>query len=96
MKVLNLIGRTVSIDTDKLSKGLCDLHNEDEEMKAALAFGMLDAKLCDIFETNLTESIKKQFSSVTNQLFKDEIKTFTNECIREIEKGVYSYAKMIV
>lgn len=31
MKTIELLGKTVTVDTDKLSQGLCELHNEDEE-----------------------------------------------------------------
>jgi hypothetical protein len=96
MKTLEIASRRVSIDTDKLSKGLCDLHASNDEMKAVLAFGMLDAKLCEMFEEQLSSSIRKQFSEIANDLFKTRIESFIKECVNDIEKGVYRYADFMV
>ena len=96
MKTLQVLGRTVSIDITKLSKGLCAMHEEDEEMKTILAFGMLDAKLCELFEKQLSEAIKKQFSDIANELFKERITVFIKDCNHEVTKGVYSFATMVV
>lgn len=96
MKTLEVSGKTIKIDTEKLSKGLCDLHNQNKDMKTMLAFGMLDAKLCEMFKKNLSQSIKGQYSDLSNELFEQRINTFINECVNEIERGVYSYAKMVV
>lgn len=96
MKVLELLSRKVSVDTDKLSKGLCELHNEDEDKKAVLAFGMLDFELCEMMDKGIKERVMKEFDSITNDLFKSRIDDFIKECQNEVAKGVYKYAKMIV
>jgi hypothetical protein len=36
MKSCSLLGRTVTIDTDKLSAGLCKLHEQDEDKSGLL------------------------------------------------------------
>ena len=95
MKELTILGKTVKIDIDQLSKGLCDLHNEDEDKKAVLFFGMLDAKLCEIMEKGVKKAIIKQFSPETYDLFKSRIDQFAKDCNNEITKGVYRYAKII-
>jgi hypothetical protein len=95
MKELILLSKSVKVETDKLSKGLCAMHEEDEEKRAVLAFGMLDAKLCEIFSENLSKSIKAQFSEVTNMIYEDEIKAFVKEVNNEVTKGVYRYIKII-
>jgi hypothetical protein len=94
--ILNISGRTVTINIEALSKGLHDLHAEDEDKKAVLAFGMLDHGLCELMETNLAQSIKKEFSPEANELFKERIETFISDVNSEIAKGVYQHAKMIV
>ena len=96
MKTLNIAGKTVSIDIKKLSKGLCGLHNQDEDMKLILSFGMLDAKLCDMFEKQLNQAIKAEFSELNNILFEARINDFIKDCNNEIAKGVYSFATMVV
>ena len=96
IKEITLFKRRVQIDIDKLSKGLCAMHEEDEGMKTRLAFGMLDFNLCQTFEQELTASIKAQFSSLTNELCKEEIEAFIKLVNKEATKGVYRYAKMIV
>lgn len=96
MKKIEILGRSVSIDTDQLSKGLCELHNEDENKKAVLAFGMLDFQLCEMFNKMVEEAIIKEFSTVAYTYFKKEIDTFIKDCQNEINKGVYKYAKLIV
>jgi len=95
MKELIILGRSVKVDVDKLSKGLCELHEEDEDKKAVLAFGMLDAQLCEIMEKQLKESIIKEFSPEAYDLFKLRIDQFASDCNNEVAKGVYRYAKMI-
>lgn len=90
------MGRKVEIDTDALSKGLCDLHNQDEDKRTILAFGMLDNALCEMMRKHLKAKVKEQFSSVVNQMWDEEIDTFCADCSNEIEKGVYGYAKMVV
>ena len=96
MKTLKILDRTVSVDIEKLSKGLYEMHKEDENKEAVLSFGMLDFKLCELMELNLNKAIKKQFDEHTNDLFKTRIKQFSKDCSNEITKGVYKYAKMIV
>lgn len=96
MTKLQINGRTVTIDTKKLSKGLCDLHNECENKKTMLAFGMLDAKLIELFEQSFAKSVKAEFSDFTNDLFKDKIKNFIKDTSNEITKGIYQYATMVV
>jgi len=99
MKELKILERSVSIDTDKLSKGLCEMHNENPDMKLMLSFGMLDAKLCEIFDQQLAEQVKAKFSEHANDLFKDRIdriKAFIDDCNNEIGKGVYRYAELVV
>ncbi len=96
MKVLELLGEKVSVDTDKLSRGLCELHNEDEDKKAVLAFGMLDFELCEMMDKGIKERVIKEFDSITNELFKGRIDDFIKDCQNEVGKGVYKYAKMIV
>jgi hypothetical protein len=96
MKSLTILGRTVTIDTDKLSAGLCKLHEQDENKKAVLAFGMLDFKLCEMFDNILKESVLKQFSELAYLLSEDEINDFIKDCQNEVGKGVYKYATLIV
>ena len=96
MKELILLSKRVTIDTDKLSKGLCEMHEEDEEKRAVLAFGMLDHKLCEIFKTSLSKSIKKQFDKETNVIFENQINRFIEEVNNEVTKGIYRYIKIIL
>ena len=96
MKVLELLSRKVSVDTEKLSKGLCELHNEDEDKKAVLAFGMLDFGLCEMMDKGIKERIIKEFDTITNELFKGRIDDFIKDCQNEVARGVYKYAKMVV
>ncbi len=96
MKVIKVMNRTVSLDTDQLSKGLCDLHNEDPDKRAVLAFGMLDFKLCEVFDKAVKERIIEEFGTLAYTYFKDEIDAFIKDCQNEINKGVYKYAKMVV
>lgn len=96
MKEIEVSGRSVKIDIEKLSQGLCEMHNEDENIKARLAFGMLDLKLCELMNDMLKERVLKQFSTEAYDLHKLEIDTFIKEASAEISKGVYKYAKMIV
>ena len=96
MNKLTIRGKTVTVDMDALSKGLCEMHNEDEEKRTILAFGMLDAKLIEIFERNFSKKIKAQFSEGANVLYQEEIESFIKRCSNEIEKGIYKYAKIVV
>lgn len=96
MKTLEVLGRTVSINIEALSKGLCELHNSDPDMKAVLAFGMLDHGLCEMMETEIAKKVKAQYSPEANELFADRINGFIKECNNEIAKGVYKYAAMVV
>ncbi len=96
MKVLEVAGRRVTINIDLLSRGLCDMHNQYEEKKLVLAFGMLDAQLIEIFERNMTKMVKDEFTPEANELFKDRIEAFINDVNNEIAKGVYKYATMVV
>ena len=96
MKELVIASRRVTIETEKLSKGLADLHAEDPERAAALAFGMLDGQIIEHFEKNFEKSVKKQFSEVVNIMWEDEINAFIKTCREEITTGIYSHAKMIV
>lgn len=96
MKVFELLGRKVSVDTEKLSKGLCDLHNEDEGKKAGLAIGMLDFELCELMNKGIKNRIIKEFDTETNELFKGTINDFIKDCQNEVSKGVYRYAEMVV
>jgi hypothetical protein len=95
-EILEINGRMATVDIEKLSKGLYDLHCEDEDRKAVLCFGMLDAKLCEIMETQLKDKIFEQFSLGTQALFKIKIENFCNKCFNEICKGVYNCAKNIM
>lgn len=96
MKVLELLGKTVSVDTDKLSKGLCELHNDDDYKKAVLAFGMLDFELCEMMDKGISKKVKNEFDSITNDLFKSRIDDFIKDCQNEVAKEVYKYVKMVV
>ena len=96
MKVLELLSRKVLVDTEKLSKGLCELHNDDEDKKAALAFGMLDFELCEMMDKGINERVKREFDSITNDIFKSRIDDFIKDCQNEVARGVYKYAKMVV
>jgi hypothetical protein len=96
MKTFELLDKTISIDTEKLSKGLCELHNENKETKSVLAFGMLDSDLCEIFSSNLKSKLIKQFEPFVYDLFKNRINDFINECENEILNGVYKYATLVV
>lgn len=95
MMELKILSRCVKVDTEKLSKGLCKMHEEDEDKRAVLAFGMLDAKLCEIFAENLSKSIKAEFSDVANMIYKDEIKAFIKEVNNAVTKGIYKHIKII-
>lgn len=95
MKIFELLGKTVSIDTDKLSRCLSELHNEHEDKKTVLAFGMLDFKLCELMEKEIKKSIIKQFDDFTYELFKSRIDDFIKEVQKEVFSGVYKYSKMI-
>ena len=96
MKTLEILGKKVTIDTEKLSEGLCDLHNQDEGKRTMLAFGMLDHGLCEMFDKILMEKVRSQYSSDAVELFGGRIDKFVTECSNEIQKGVYQYAKMVV
>jgi len=96
MKTIELLGKTVSVDTERLSKGLCELHNEDEDKKAVLAFGMLDFELCEMMDKGISKKVKNEFDSITNDLFKSRIDDFIKDCQNEVARGVYKFAKMVV
>jgi hypothetical protein len=96
MKTFELLGKTVTIDTEKLSKGLHDLHAEDDNKATILAYGMLDAQLCELMEKGLKEAIIGQFEPITYDLFKLRIDEFIRDTTNEVINGVYKYAKMIV
>lgn len=95
-KVLEILGRTVEVDVAEMGKGLCKMHESDPDMKAVLAFGMLDAGLCELMRGMLRERVLGQFSEHVKDLFPDKIEAFVKECAGEIEKGVYKYAKLMV
>lgn len=80
MKTIELLGKTVSVDTEKLIKGLWVLHNEDEEKRAILAFGMLDFELCEMMDKGISKKVKNEFDSITNDLFKSRIDDFIKDC----------------
>lgn len=96
MNKLTIRGKTVTVDMDALSKGLCGLHEQNENTKTILAFGMLDARIIKSFEDNFSEGIKSQFSEGANVLYQEEIESFIKRCSNEITKGIYKYAKMVV
>lgn len=96
MKTFELLGRSIKVDTDQLSRGLCELHNEDEDKKAVLSFGMLDFELCEIMETGIKQRIKNEFQAADYEIFKNIIDPFIKDCQNEVTKGVYKYAKLIV
>ena len=96
MKTLILNGKIVTVDTDKISKGLCKIHEEDKHKKTALAFGMLDNDLCKIFTQGISEGIKKEFDETTNDLFKNRIQDFIKEVENEVLTGIYKHIKIII
>src|SRR5690606_2636349 len=96
MKTLEITGRIVRLDTEKLSIGLLEMHEEDKNKKAILAFGMLDAKIMQAFEYNLKQSVYSQFSKEAQELFKSKIDSYLKDCIKEISIGIYQRAKMVV
>jgi hypothetical protein len=93
---LILLKRRATIDTEALAKGLSEMHEENPDLKAIWAFGMLDHDLCEMFEKSLFESINNSFSSVIQMAFDNEIKKFSKDCFAEISKRAYSYAKNMV
>lgn len=95
MKTFELLGKKLSINTEQLSEGLFKLHEEDEDKKAVLFFGMLDAKLCELMEKGIKEKIIKQFEKETYFLFQPRIDAFIKEVQNEVTRGVYRYASII-
>lgn len=96
MKEIKLLSRKVSVDTEKLAKGLAELHKQNTETHLALQFGMLNAPLMEMFKEKIETSINKEFSEVAKMLYQDEIKAFINDCVEEIQKRVYHYADLKV
>ena len=96
METLTLEGKTVSIDTENLSKGLCKIHNDIPAKKAALSIGMLDAELCEYMLDSITERVINEFGNERYKVYELSIKDFCKSCMRIIEKGVYSHAEMVV
>tara|TARA_R110000782_G_scaffold102547_1_gene189724 strand:- start:371 stop:661 length:291 start_codon:yes stop_codon:yes gene_type:complete len=95
MKTFELLSTKVTINVEQLSKGLFELHEEDENKKAVLFFGMLDAKLCEMMEKGIKEKIIKQFEKETYFLFQLRIDAFIKEVQNEVTRGVYKYATII-
>jgi len=95
-KVLEILGRSVELEVEPLGKGLCAMHESDPDMKAVLAFGMLDAGLCELFRRHLKEKVEGMFSAEVKLLFHDKIAAFIKECAGAVEKDVYRHAKMVV
>ena len=96
MKKLEILDEWVELDVEGLGKGLCKMHESDPDMKAVLAFGMLDAGLCELMRKHLRAKVLSKFSDVVKELFPDKIEAYIKECAGAIEKDVYRHAKMIV
>ena len=94
-QTLTIGAQTVTVDIESMGKDLCDLHNKDQGIKARLALGMLDAKLCATFKDNLTKQIKGQFDDPDNDLFSKRINDFIDSVNFEIACKVYKYADMV-
>jgi len=94
MKKLTVLGRTIMVNIDGLSKQLCELHEKDDSIRAVLAFGMLDATLCSIFETGIKESVKRRFSTQDNDVFGIRIDDFIKEINNEVIRWEYKYIKI--
>ena len=96
MNRLEIANRFVEVNTDALAKGLCEMHEMDDDKKAVLAFGMLDHGLCELMRKQLATHVRAQYSTEANELFSARISDFITQCTNDIEKGVYKYAKMVV
>ena len=95
MKELNIAGKTVKVDTEKLAEGMYEMHVEGDCL-APLAFGMLDAKLMDMFEKDLSKKIFAQFTPEDGELFKSRIKAFIRDVQKAVSVGIYNRAEMVV
>ena len=96
MKEIEIAGRKVSINIDAVAEGLHELHAEDPNKKAILAFGMLDAGIMEQASKDLNELIKSKFSAEANEIFAGRIKEFIKDCEHKIAVGIYQRAKMVV
>jgi len=87
---------SVKVPVEKLSKGLFNLHSQDDKKLAVLSFGMLDAMIIESFETEFPEQIRSKFTKENQELFKTRIDDFIKVTKKEIVHGIYKYAKMRV
>lgn len=95
-KSIKLFGKTVTVNTEKLSKGLCEMHEADPDMRMRLSIGLIDHQLCEMCSKNLAESIKKEFSATTKAIYEEELDSFIKDCNNEIQKGIYSHATCMI
>jgi len=96
MKELKILDELVQLDVEGLGKGLCKMHESDPDMKVVLAFGMLDAGLCELMRKHLKAKVLSKLSKEAKDLFPDLIEVYIKECAGAVEKSVYKYAKMVV
>lgn len=95
MKELKIRNETVRVDVDKFSKGLAKMHTDDPEKAVILKFGMLDAKIIEIFEIEFTNDIRLKFKD-DYYLHEDEIERFIKATKKEIIHGIYKYGNLVV
>lgn len=96
MKNFELLTQKINIDTQKISIGIIELHNESREKKLMLSIGMLDLKIIEATNEIIEKSIKSKFDDVINCLFEPRINDFIRDCQSEVIRGIYSNAKMFV
>lgn len=96
MKEFNLTGYPIRINTKAIAEGLLKIHNQNENMKTMLSFGMLDANIMDEAEKAIREGITNGIDPLDIELFRDKINIFINETMKEISVIIYQNAKMIV
>ena len=96
MKEIKILSRSVKVDTEKLAKGLADMHKQKTETYLALQFGMLNAPLMEMFKKGIEVKILNQFSEVAKMIYEEEINAFITDCFSEISKRVYHFVDMKV
>jgi hypothetical protein len=91
---LKIANRNVIVDTEKLSKGIYQLH-VDEGCLTPLKFGLLDAKIMETLERQLTERFREEWKG-HYEVHSEQINLFHKAVVKEITVGIYKNTKMIV
>jgi hypothetical protein len=88
MLVFELLGETIKVDIDKITRGIIEA-----EPQVHIGMGMFKAEPMDFTRKRILTKIKSYFTSEDCVIFEKRIENFTSDCMRQITVGILNFKK---